>query len=87
MRTGSGNSPWPRPDTAPATIITGQQDDLLRIVASHQGCTDDTEVELATFELLFEESAGDPLTTAEANNLIENLHIARQRKRQCHDSA
>jgi hypothetical protein len=39
------------------------------------------EAELATFELLSEESAGDPLTTAEASNLIEHLHIGRQRKR------
>jgi hypothetical protein len=75
-----GNSPWPRPDTAPATIITDQQDDMPRIVASHLGRTDDAEVEPATFELLFEESAGDPLTTAEANNPMENLHIVRQRR-------
>ena len=53
---------------------------MLRIVASHLGRADDAEVEPATFELLFEESAGDPLTTAEANNPMENLHIARQRR-------
>jgi hypothetical protein len=58
MRTGSGNLPWPRPDTAPGTIITGQQDDVLRVVVSHRGRTGDTEAELATFELLLEESAG-----------------------------
>jgi hypothetical protein len=54
-----GNSPWPRPDTAPATIITDQQDDMPRIVASHWGRTDHMEAELATFELLFEESVSD----------------------------
>jgi len=40
-----------------ATTITGQQDDVLRVVVSHRGRTGDTEAELATFELLFEESA------------------------------
>ena len=64
-------------DTAPGTIIAGQQGDLLRIVAIHRGRSGDTDAELTTFELLFEESAGDPLTTAEANHLIENLHIYR----------
>jgi hypothetical protein len=62
-----------------ATIITSQQDDLLRIVASYQGRTDDTEAELATFELLFEESVSDALTTVEANNLIKNLHQAKKK--------
>jgi len=64
-------------DTAPATIAAGQQDSLLRIVATHRGRATDTGVELATFELLFEESAGHPLTTAQANNLIENLRVYR----------
>jgi hypothetical protein len=47
---------------------------MLRIVASHRGRTDDMEAELATFELLFDESVSNALTTAEAANLIENLH-------------
>jgi hypothetical protein len=62
-------------DTAPATIDIGQMDDVLRIVAAHRGRSGDTDAELSTFELLFEERAGDPLTTAEANSLIENLHV------------
>jgi len=64
-------------DTAPAEIDAGEQDDILRVVATHRGRAGDTDVELVTFELLFEESAGDPLTTAEANNLIENLYVYR----------
>jgi hypothetical protein len=52
-------------------------DDVLRIVAAHRGRVGDTDAELTTFELLFEESAGDPLTTAEANRLIESLHVYR----------
>jgi hypothetical protein len=64
-------------DTAPSTIAAGQQGSVLRIVVSHCGRAGDTAVELATLELLFEEKAGDPLSTAEANALIENLHIYR----------
>ena len=64
-------------DTAPATIAAGQQDDLLRIVATHRGRAGDTSVELAALELLFEESAGHPLTSIQANNLVENLYVYR----------
>ena len=64
-------------NTAPGTIIAGHQDDVLRIVATHRGRAGDTDAELVTFDLLFEESAGDPLTTTEANALIEALHIYR----------
>ena len=62
-------------DAAPATINDGQADDVLRIVAVHRGRIGDSDLELVAFDLLFEESAGDPLTTAEANNLIANLMI------------
>ena len=64
-------------NTALTTIREGQQDDLLRIVAIHRGRTGDTDAELVALELLFEETVSDPLTTAEANDLIENLHIYR----------
>jgi hypothetical protein len=62
-------------DTAPAEIISGRMDDMLRIVASHRGRDGDADEELATLDLLLEESAGDPLTSMEANALIENLRI------------
>jgi hypothetical protein len=62
-------------DTAPAALYQGQTDDMLKITATHRGCLGDVDMELATLDLLFEESAGDPLTTAEANALIENLFI------------
>ncbi|MBW2310537.1 MAG: VCBS repeat-containing protein [Deltaproteobacteria bacterium] len=62
-------------DTAPSTLAHDQTDDMLKIVATHQGRSGDTDMELVTFELLFEESAGDSLTTAEANALIEKLFI------------
>ena len=43
----------------------------------HRGRTGDSDEELTTLRLLFEESGGDPLTTGEAQALIENLRIYR----------
>ncbi|MDH5695717.1 MAG: hypothetical protein OEZ00_03810, partial [Dehalococcoidia bacterium] len=62
-------------DTAPATLYQGQTDDMLKITTTHRGCSGDVDIELATLDLFFEESLGDPLTTTEANALIENLFI------------
>ncbi|MDY7080488.1 MAG: FG-GAP-like repeat-containing protein, partial [Chloroflexota bacterium] len=62
-------------DTAPMHILPGQLDDMLQITMTHLGRSGDADEELATLDLLFEESAGDPLTTAEANAIIENLHV------------
>ena len=61
--------------TAPAEIGDGQTDDLLRVVAAHNGISGDNDLELAQVFLLFEESGGDPLTASEANNLIANLYV------------
>ncbi len=62
-------------DTAPATLHQGQMADMLKITATHRGRSGDTDLELSTFELLFEETEGDPLTSAEANAIIENLLV------------
>jgi hypothetical protein len=62
-------------DTAPLGIASGQMDDLLQIRMNHKGRTGDTDEELSTFDLLLEEAEDDPLTSAEANAIIENLHI------------
>jgi PKD domain-containing protein/VCBS repeat protein len=53
------------------------QDDILKIVMTHKGRAGETDEELASLELLLEESGADPLSTAEANALIENLHVFR----------
>ena len=71
----SGYSALPTTDTAPASLLEGQTDDLLDILATHNGRAGDTDLELVTLELFFEETAGDPLSSAEANALIANLHI------------
>ena len=44
---------------------------------THRGRPGEHDEELTGLELRFEESAGDPLTSAEANALIENLHVYR----------
>ena len=50
---------------------------MLKIDAIHRGRAGDGDLELATLELRFEESPGDPLTSAEANALIANLYVYR----------
>jgi hypothetical protein len=53
----------------------GGQDDLLQVVAVHNGRPGDNDLELTSLALLFEENTSDPLSSAEANALIANLHI------------
>ena len=62
-------------DTAPANMVDDELDDLLKVTVDYRGRTGDTDIELASIKLLFEESTGDPLTTAEANALIDFLYI------------
>lgn len=62
-------------DTAPATLIEGGTDDLLRIIARHRGRAGDTDVEVASLDLRFEAGPGDPLTNEEANALIDGLYL------------
>ena len=64
-------------DTAPAGAGNGEVVSMLRIDATHLGRAGDSPAELASLGLLFEEAAGDPLTSAEANALIENLLVYR----------
>jgi len=64
-------------DTAPTSLNAGLTDDLLAIDFTHNGITGDNNMELATIELLLEGSTGsfNPLTTAEAQAIIQNIHI------------
>jgi len=62
-------------DTAPTTIVHNGTDDMLKIVATHRGRTGDSDIELATFDLLFEDDTPTALTDGEANALIANLLI------------
>ncbi|MCP4664934.1 MAG: DUF11 domain-containing protein, partial [Deltaproteobacteria bacterium] len=72
-----GQFALPTTDTAPTVLGDGQIDDLLAIAATHRGRGGDHDLELVTFELVFQKAAGDPLSSAEANAVIENLFIYR----------
>ncbi len=69
-------------DTAPTDpdlLADGETDDVLKIVATHRGRTDDKDLELVTFELQFDVSDGQipirVMTSAEANAVIDTLFI------------
>jgi len=44
---------------------------------THRGRAGDSDAEFARLELLFEEAPGDPLSSAEANSLIDTLAVYR----------
>lgn len=64
-------------DAAPAAPTAGEQTPLLEILLTVHARPGDSAAELATLDLLFEDAAGNPLTSAQANALIENLLIYR----------
>ena len=64
-------------DVAPPTAPDGTLAPMLRIGASHLGRAGDHPEELARLGLLFEEAPGDPLTSPEANAVIESLRLYR----------
>lgn len=72
-----GQFAWTVADTTPFTILPGQRDDLLRIVAAHRGRAGDLDAEWLMLKLRFEDTLGNPLTAAQANALIKTLFIYR----------
>jgi FG-GAP-like repeat len=62
---------------APPTAINSEVVSMLRATVTHLGRPGDGPLELASLGLRFEESPGDPLTTAEANALVESLRVYR----------
>jgi hypothetical protein len=62
-------------DIAPPGAPNGALVAMLRAVATHLGRAGDGSLELATLGIKFEQAAGNPLTNAEANALIESLRI------------
>jgi len=62
--------------TAPVGISQGQMDDVLKIVMTHNGRLNDHDAELTSLSLLFDDGA-NPLSSAAANALIENVFIYR----------
>jgi FG-GAP-like repeat len=64
-------------DQAPAAANNGDLVPMLRATLTHLGRAGEGPVELASLGLLFEETAGDPLSSAEANALVESLRVYR----------
>ncbi len=59
-----------------ATAAEGAADVLVLVIdAAHRGRTGDGDLEIATFELLFEETAADPLTDGELDTLVDAVRI------------
>jgi hypothetical protein len=67
--------------TAPPSLANAATDDFLKITATHRGRSGDNPGELASIELQFDDGSGapgsTPLTTAQANAVIENIAIAK----------
>src|SRR5262245_8246989 len=65
-------------DVVPASVVPpGATFPVLGVQVDHRGRPGDSNLEMSTLELLFEKNPGDPLTTAEANAVIENLYFYR----------
>ncbi|HPQ41516.1 MAG TPA: VCBS repeat-containing protein, partial [bacterium] len=70
-----GQFALPTNDIAPSTALEGTYAGALQIDFEHRGRDGDFDEELGTFDLLLTDDAGTPLSSAQANALIENLHI------------
>jgi hypothetical protein len=64
-------------DLVPPIVHSGDLVPVLRVDVKHAGRKGDSALELASLGLLFEESPGDPLTSAQANALVDELRIYR----------
>jgi hypothetical protein len=62
-------------DTAPATLASGASDGVLRIDASHRGRSGDSDLELTSLRLRLLDAFGTPLTSTQANNLVQSLSV------------
>jgi hypothetical protein len=62
-------------DQAPGAAGNGALVSMLRATLTHLGRSGDGTAELASLALSFEETAGDPLSSAEANALVESLRV------------
>ena len=72
---GGGQLALAAEDRSSAGLLAGAEDEVLAIVARHRGRSGDAAAELVTLALLFEETAGDPLSSGEANALLDRLDV------------
>ena len=62
-------------DVAPAGIVEGTQDSVLRIAITNEGQPGNNSARLGKLALLFESSPGVSLTTTQANEIIDSVQI------------
>ncbi|MCX8037146.1 MAG: FG-GAP-like repeat-containing protein [Candidatus Sumerlaeia bacterium] len=67
----------PAEDIAPPFLFGGRQDAVLRITIVHNGRAGDGDLELVSLGLLFEAISGVPLSSTEANAIIQRLRLYR----------
>lgn len=59
----------------PANVAAGATVGVLKVTLTHEGRPGDDDVELATLDLQFDNGAGALLSSAQANALIDTLHL------------
>jgi len=64
-------------DTAPAEMAEAAQDDLMRVIVTHNGKWVDHDVELGWWRLTLADGAGVPLTGAQAAGLFDDVRLYR----------
>ena len=70
-----GQSALSTTNIAPSVILDGQKRAVLRVEVANRGVAGNDNARLDSVSLLLESSAGVPLTTAQANALIDSLTI------------
>lgn len=69
-----GQFALPTTPLAPAQVTSPGEQFVFQVEAVHNGRSGDTDMELATLELLFDDG-GTPLTDAQANSIIDNVRV------------
>jgi len=77
LRNRGGQLALPTGDVAYLGMIDGQRRQILRIDAAHKGRAGDSPIEVTTIGLLLADDGGTPLSTSDANALIETLEAVR----------
>ena len=70
-----GSAGYTVTDTAPASMAPSDKDDVLKVVVAHNGITGDNNLEIESWNILFEETDGDPLTDTEAESIFADLWV------------
>ena len=75
FRNSGGSVGYTVTDSDPGEMGNSDEDDVLIIKVEHNGIPDDNDLEVEKWSFLFEETDGDPLTTAEAQSIFNNLYV------------